>query len=345
MREGLHLLKADIAPENGPIKFVASGMVLGFPKDKFAFKEYSKEDVLAVATTTSAPLPISTDLGLKNIAEANDPLDLNQMENKGRNHLWVLKQDGTRLALTKAIPNFGEPGEDIRSVRYINDHAYVVTFKKTDPLYSFDMSNPADPVMVGKLKIPGFSLYLHPAKDEKMIGVGFDAEDHGGFALYQGIQVSLFDISNKSNVLQTDRIVHGERGSYSDVTRNPHAFFYSAADNLMAIPMVEIDQFSGAVIYGVDQDKLVELGRISHQGMIPDKCLFDLNRQRWWEETAVSQDINRVFKVDQHLLSISKYGIKKFKIDDFSVALKTTIFDNNKEFCPVRPSWDFGFSD
>lgn len=341
LSQGTAILKADIAPETGEVNIVASGFVVGEIKDQYSFKEYSEQSVLAVATTTNEPLPEFTERSdlleiVNGEQEWNDSL---AVENLGRNHLWVLQQDKHDLKLAKVERNFGEPGEDIRSVRFMNDFAYVVTFKKTDPLYTFDMADPINFSMVGKLKIPGFSMYLHPAGDY-MIGVGFDADDQGSFAWYQGLQVSLFNVKDPTNVVRTDNVIHGQRGSSSEVTGNAHAFFYSDVDNIFALPLIELSgkstntgsdsasklDFSGAVFYGIDGGMLVERGRVSHDDLIPDACKEMLSQPLWWQETSRSQDINRIFKIDGHYLTVSHYGMKQFSLQDLAKASKSVKF-------------------
>ena len=75
------------------------------------------------------------------------------------------------------------PTEDIRSVRFYGDRGFMVTFKKTDPLFAFDLSNPFEPKVEGELKIPGFSTYMHYLDENHLLAIGFDADDVGVDAL------------------------------------------------------------------------------------------------------------------------------------------------------------------
>ncbi|MEZ4743884.1 MAG: beta-propeller domain-containing protein [Bdellovibrionota bacterium] len=348
LQEGLAILKADIAADSGGIEFVAAGIVLGQAKDQYSFKEYA-DGSLAVATTTYMPLPevavaadedgSSSASELVEFVNSDEPWSQIVDDTRGRNHLWVLAQKDKSLEVVRAAKNFGEIGEDIRSVRFMDGYAYIVTFKKTDPLYSFDMSVPSEFKMVGKLKIPGFSMYMHPAGDQ-IIGVGFDADDQGEFAWYQGIQVSLFDVSDPTNMQRTDNKIHGQRGSSSEVTSDAHAFFYSEEDNIFALPVVELAgkegnigsqygselQFSGVVLYSIEGEKLQEKGRISHFDFIPSECQSILKQGQWWQNNTRSLDINRVFKVDEKILTISRYGIKQYGLLDFSTPIAMTHF-------------------
>lgn len=307
MQNSLLISKFSFDPESGSIVPSANGLIVGRVKDQWAFKELTLEgrSYLAVATSTGA----LWDRG----------------DNIAQNHLWLLTQEESNLSIKSAIQNFGT-GEDIRSVRYVGKIAYVVTFKKTDPLFAFDISNPDEPKLLDELKIPGFSTYMHPIAGNKMVGIGFDAQEAGDFAWYQGLKISLFDIKDSSNLSELDHTIIGERGSYSDATGDHHAFFYDEKLELFAIPAVELVgretndgpmmattvKFSGAIVMAVEDGKIVERGRISHQDMMPAECRDLLSNGRWWEDKAKSHDINRIFTVDGRLLTISRFGIKAF---------------------------------
>lgn len=89
------------------------------------------------------------------------------------------------------------PHEDIRSVRFDGDRAFVVTFKKTDPLYAFDLSDKTKPRVLGELKIPGFSTYMHMLDQHHLLAIGFDADDQGSFAFFNGVLIQIFDVSDR----------------------------------------------------------------------------------------------------------------------------------------------------
>ena len=112
---------------------------MGRAKNQYFFKEYG-DGTFMVATTTWSPIGDEISLDRKGMIETlNKSPGENTTEAKGRNHLWALQQDGEELQVVKVEKNFGEPNEDIRSVRYTNEFAYIVTFEKTDPLFTFDM--------------------------------------------------------------------------------------------------------------------------------------------------------------------------------------------------------------
>lgn len=117
------------------------------------------------------------------------------------NALYVLDDV---LEVCGSITDIAE-GEEIRSARFLGDTGYFVTFKETDPLFSVDLSNPADPKVLGELKITGFSSYLHFYGENKLLGVGNEVDPETG--AYTGIKLAMFDVSNPSNVKQLHKFV------------------------------------------------------------------------------------------------------------------------------------------
>ena len=138
------------------------------------------------------------------------------------------------------------PGERIYSVRFMGDRGYVVTFKKVDPLFVIDLANPNNPNVLGKLKIPGYSDYLHPYDENHIIGIGKDtveaAEDLKGqrnldFAWYQGVKMAIFDVSDVENPIELHKIIIGDRGTNSEALHNHKAFLFDREKNLLVLPI------------------------------------------------------------------------------------------------------------
>ena len=121
----------------------------------------------------------------------------------------------------------------------MGDKCYLVTFIKTDPLFVIDLSQPTNPTVLGELKIPGYSDYLHPYDENHLIGVGKEAVDAEGqdFAWYQGIKISLFDVSSVSSPVQLANFTIGDRGTDSPVLTDPKAFLFDKTKSLLVIPV------------------------------------------------------------------------------------------------------------
>jgi hypothetical protein len=154
-----------------------------------------------------------------------------------KNRLTILEPSTRAPGLLKTVaylPNaarpqpMGKPYELLYSTRFLGDRLYAVTFKKVDPLYVVDLSDIADPKIAGAVELPGFSDYLHPLPDGLLLGFGKDARPadtagDGQFAWYQGLQLTLFDVSNASQPRELQRVVYGKRGSDSPLLRDHHA--------------------------------------------------------------------------------------------------------------------------
>jgi uncharacterized secreted protein with C-terminal beta-propeller domain len=140
------------------------------------------------------------------------------------NNVYVLNED---LDIVGLLENLA-PGEKIYSARFMGDRCYLVTFKKVDPLFTIDLSLPENPRILGKLKIPGYSDYLHPYDEDHVIGIGketIEAEE-GDFAWYQGLKISLFDVSNVKSPKEVDKLIIGDRGTDSPALRDHHSILF-----------------------------------------------------------------------------------------------------------------------
>lgn len=175
------------------------------------------------------------------------------------------------------------PGERIYSVRFMGDRAYVVTFKKVDPLFVIDLKDAANPKVLGALKIPGYSDYLHPYDENHIIGFGKDTVAVKENAYYMGLKMAIFDVSDVTSPKEmfTEKI--GDRGTESELLRNHKALLFSKEKNLLAFPVTLMEvkdeaerfrdgypqygqfTFQGAYIYNIDLVKgFTQKGRITH---------------------------------------------------------------------------------
>lgn len=170
--------------------------------------------------------------------------NMNDIEHR----LFILEQDGNRLRTVAQLPNdaqpdaIGKPGEDIYSVRFQGDRAYIVTFLQYDPLYSIDLSDRLNPRVTGELEVPGFATYMHPVGEDYLFTLGNDAREDG---LPLGIKAELIDISGDApTVINT--IILGGRGTQSEATYNLRALsFLPVGDNELRI-VLPISLFESA---------------------------------------------------------------------------------------------------
>jgi inhibitor of cysteine peptidase len=159
-----------------------------------------------------------------------------------QNNVYVLNMS---LAVVGSLENLAT-GENLHSARFMGDKCYLVTFVKTDPLFVIDLSQPNAPKKLGELHIPGYSDYLHPYDETHLIGVGKETVEasEGDFAWYQGLKLSLFDVSNVNEPKQLSNYTIGDRGTDSPVLSDPKAFLFDKSRNLLVIPveLAEIDK-------------------------------------------------------------------------------------------------------
>ncbi|MFC7361072.1 beta-propeller domain-containing protein [Nocardioides astragali] len=135
------------------------------------------------------------------------------------NSLITLREDGSDLVEAGRVDDLGI-GEEIKSVRWFDELAIVVTFRQTDPLYAIDLTDRSAPQLLGELKIPGFSEYLHPLGEQRLIGVGQDATLSG---MTRGAQAALFDVTDLTNPRQL-HVVRYPKNSVAGAGTDPRQF-------------------------------------------------------------------------------------------------------------------------
>lgn len=263
-------------------RYVGTGVVPGHVLNQFAMDEWQGH--LRIATTQG---------------RVPDPNVHSQVTilGPGKNQLTQLG------ALTHLAP-----GEDIRSVRFDQDRGYVVTFKKTDPLFVLDLSQAKAPRILAELKIPGFSTYLHRMDPAHLLSIGFDAEERGDFAYFDGILLQLFDVSqpNQPSLLFREKI--GTRGSSSEAATNHLAFNYLPEAGLLAVPVTLCEgggagragdrlSFSGLLVYGVSiNEGFRRMGGVDH-GQPGASC------HAWWSNA--SSVVKRSLFLDDRVWSVA----------------------------------------
>ncbi len=174
------------------------------------------------------------------------------------------------------------PDEKIYSTRFLGDRLYMVTFKRIDPFFVIDLSNPEHPGILGKLKIPGYSDYLHPYDENHIIGLGKETESNewGGVSV-GGLKLALFDVTDVNNPVMVDKVEIGDSGTDSAALQDHKAFLFDKGKDLLVIPVSEVQKtyvsdlkggsyghglWQGAYVFGVDPVKgFVEKGTVTHR--------------------------------------------------------------------------------
>ncbi len=213
--------------------YESSGEVLGVIHNQFSLSEHNGH--LRVVTTVGGP-----------------------WGEESESQVRVLSTDGDVLAEVGSVGDIGR-GEQVQSVRFAGDVGYVVTFRQIDPFYTVDLSDPANPRILGELKIPGFSSYLHPISDSLVLGVGSDADPEGRVT---GAKVSLFDVSDLTAPREV--AVWTAPDGWNDVGWDHRAFLWWAPESLAVIPVTVWNDWSGAVVLRVADGSITEVGRVDH---------------------------------------------------------------------------------
>ncbi len=262
--------------------FASSGTVRGYALNQYSLGEAG--GVLRIATTRS---PGWVDPG-------DDP---------NESYVTTLRERGRTLEQVGQLGGLGKT-ERIYAARFIGDVGYLVTFRQTDPLYTLDLSDPAQPRVAGELKITGYSAYLHPLGEGLLLGVGRDATSGGQVT---GSAVSLFDVADpKAPKLLARRAL--DAGGSSAVEFDPHAFLWWAPTQLALVPSegmsITTDSYgSVGSVYGLRATRdagLREVGRVLHG---PD-----------WDHPMVK----RTVIVGSRVLSLSDLGIRTSTLDDLT---------------------------
>lgn len=206
-----------VAISGTSVCYVASGKVRGTILNQFSMDEYGAH--LRVATTTGGwGGPSMT------------------------NNVYVLNNTMVQVGQLEGLA----PGESIHSARFMGDRGYLVTFRKTDPFFVIDLSSPTDPRVLGFLKIPGYSDYMHPYDRDRIVGLGKEtvADPSDQFSWFQGLKLSLFDAADVEHPTELSKLVIGDRGTSSAALGDHHAFLFIRSKNLLVLPveLYEIDR-------------------------------------------------------------------------------------------------------
>jgi uncharacterized secreted protein with C-terminal beta-propeller domain len=151
------------------------------------------------------------------------------------------------------------PDESIFSARFMGDRLYLVTFQQIDPFFVIDLSSDT-PKILGELKIPGFSNYLHPYDEDHVIGVGRDTKEVGSGRVQQlGVKIALFDVSNVSDPKVVDDFVIGDSSTHSEALNDHKAFFFDKKKDILSIPissdLKSLEGVSGAKMIAPDWNR------------------------------------------------------------------------------------------
>ncbi len=278
-----------ISVDDGELDYQSKGEVDGRLLNQFSLDEY--KGYLRVATTV--------DLWM----------------NTGRktyNNVYVLDKDMDVVGSVEDIAK----NETIYSTRFMGDKLYMVTFRQIDPFFVIDLSDPEDPEILGKLKIPGYSSYLHPYNENFIIGVGKETgENQWGGVSTKGVKLSLFDVTDMEKPEEVDKYEIGMEGTDSPILYEHKAFLLF--NNILVIPISEVTSretgrygydykyWDGAYVFEVSEDGFELLGKVKHDSR-------STSYYAWWDRASVTRSII----MDNELFTISNKYIKVNDLDN-----------------------------
>ncbi len=309
--------------ENGNIEFIGEGIVPGRVLNQFSMDEFN--GYFRIATTVG---------------------HVARNASTSKNNVYVLDKD---MKVVGSLEDLA-PGEKIYSARFMGNKCYLVTFKKVDPLFVIDLSNPENPKVLGKLKIPGYSDYLHPIDETHILGLGKETIEaaKGDFAWYQGIKMAIFDVSNPENPIELSKIVIGDRGTDSYALHDHKAFLFDKKRELLVIPItlavIPEEQkkplgeemvyptygefvFQGAFVFNVSvENGITERGRITHVTKEDE-----LKRGYYY---GSDYSVKRSFFIDGVLYTLSDRTLKANKLDSLEEISKVNFEKSSETYYP-----------
>jgi len=267
-----------VSVDNGQISIAANGKVSGHIMNQFSMDEHN--NVFRIATTISPRWSsfISSD-------------NTENQQKLSTNNVYTLDEN---LELLDELTGLAE-GEQIYSTRFMGDRLYMVTFRQVDPFFVIDLSNPNNIKSLGKLKIPGFSRYLHPYDANTIIGIGRDVSEVTGET--KGLKISLFDVSDVENPKEVSHFVTAEKYAQSTAEYEHKAFLFDKDKELLVIPAYSYtyrecfrypcpttnsgEDYNGAMVFKITKDDIEMRGIIDHSlgkgqyyGSMVERSLF-----------------------------------------------------------------------
>ena len=251
------LLKLKI--EKGVLRFAADGKVKGTILNQFSMDEYN--GYFRIVTTVREYIPVSSETSKDKSAVSSSAqtvfTDDIRVSGKQTNALYVLND---RLQTVGKMENIA-PDERVYSVRFNGDIGYFVTFRQVDPLFSVDLSNPANPKILSALKIPGFSEYLHPFGKGLLLGIGMEADSETGRTL--GAKLSMLDVSDPKAVYEKTKHLAPCEQTYIGAENGHKTVMVNEAKNIIAFSGVDYDTVStksyySYYVYGYSSGKFVQ---------------------------------------------------------------------------------------
>jgi uncharacterized secreted protein with C-terminal beta-propeller domain len=327
-----------VAIKGSEIEYETFGEVTGSVLNQFSMDEDEKGN-FRIATTKNQTFSLPYFLNnFKGDGEQliSEPEQKSRAEqNQSYSNLYVLDGD---LKTIGAVENLAK-GERIYSARFMQNRAYLVTFKQTDPLFVIDLKDAKNPKVLGELKVPGFSSYLYPYNDTTLIGLGKETEEtSSGGVITKGLKLSLFDVSNVTQPREIDKYELGGAGSDSLALNEHKAFLFSREKNLLVIPVMLMDNsvnspmswqeaFNGAAVFRVDEKGF------TFQGKVSQNIKTDPNGGYGYYDNG----LKRALYIENNLYTVSNQYLQINKLENLEL-VKRIPLKGEEDFRVVVPN-------
>lgn len=267
------------------ITYESKGSVKGSVVNQFSMDDYKNH--LRIATTSG---------------------EMWHIDQPSENNLFVLNSDLKEVGAVTGLA----PGERIYSTRFHLDRIYMVTYRQVDPFFVIDASIPTAPKVLGALKVPGFSTYMHILDANHVLGFGTETLVTNDTIETGGLKLSLFDVTDPSNPIESKKEVIGLAGTYSEIQNNHKALMISLDKGLMGFPITIAGQtpyvtnFNGAYVYDLTTNDFSYKGQVSHKTETTSAYKYQEN-------------IQRLVTINNYLYSLSDSKMMVYDLDDLSI--------------------------
>ncbi len=293
--------------------YQGSGFVPGVVNDQFSIDE--REGVIRIATTRTTWHHQSGDVITDDV----------WVPPTTDNLVTTMRLADERLEIAGSTPPMAE-GERIFSARFVGDLGYVVTFRQVDPLFAIDLSDPESPTVLGELKIPGFSDYMHPLGENHLLTIGRDVDENT--QIDNGTALQIFDVSDPTNPALAHKALVGS--GFSEANHNHKAFNFYADKGLLAFPFVSYEaEFSSTLeLWDVSvENGLSRRGAVDHSDLVLDDCGgVPYEVEDFYYYCGYQPQIQRGVFIDDFIYSISHGGVRVHPVDDLSTPVATVTF-------------------
>ena len=305
-----------IAINDGMIEYKAKGEVDGRLLNQFSMDENNNN--LRVATNVNMWLN-------------NDQIQYN--------NVYVLNSD---MNIIGSLTNLAR-NESIYGTRFVGDKLYMVTFRQIDPFFVIDLSDATSPKVLGYLKIPGYSSYLHPISDKLILGVGKETgTNEWGGVTSKGVKITLFDVSDFNNPKEVDTYEIGLQGTDTPILYDHKAFLYSKAKGILVIPVTEITSqikngdysyrtkiWNGAYVLNVTDEGFALAGKIKHSSS-------ETEYYNWFNTATVTRSLY----IGDYLYTISNQYVKVSDMNNSYDEVDSINVPSSEENYPVPIKYD-----